>query len=596
MHFRVKEMITMRSVLYLMLAARLLPAVVVEALPEFSRPDPFGGTIAADGRAAFSSRVSLSGARDGYVSCHLVVKLPQPGAYSLTLTLDAPLQAELHREWFHRVEGKEGHYPDALVPVRSPYRGSMPDPENRIEGQSAQAFWLDIWIPADTRPGLYRGSATAEAAGKRSTVPVEVRVLPLAVPAHDAVTMDHNSYGSNWLASQYPAARRRAATDFYRSDELFRLIHAHHRIFYEHRGIFHQLGYGHGGKVGPEFAPVLEGAGRRKRVADWGLFDRHYGPLADGSAFAGTRRGARPIPYAYLPINPEWPASFLSWGEPGYETEFVNVVSEMERHFREKGWTATRWELFFNHKKRYKAFPWDGDETRFEQDLPYFHEYVRLMRKAMPAGSPVKWVFRTDASWMMERQFKELDGVIDLWACGGGMLSWYQSGVKSLKDRGRIVWAYGGPPAMTSPAIDITLTPLRMWMWGIDGFIHWLTVSPGADPWFRSDGGETALVYPGERFGVDGPIPSVRLKLQRNAVQDINLLQAARADRVEVARRYNGTLPEQWWTPRPAIADGMPHDWSNADIDEAPRPYERFFTRLDPDAWQRVRQLAQEAK
>ena len=31
--------------------------------------------------------------------------------------------------------------------------------------------------------------------------------------------------------------------------------------------------------------------------------------------------------------------------------------------FREKGWTSTRFELFFNHKKRYKGFPWDGDES-----------------------------------------------------------------------------------------------------------------------------------------------------------------------------------------------------------------------------------------
>ena len=49
---------------------------------------------------------------------------------------------------------------------------------------------------------------------------------------------------------------------------------------------------------------------------------------------------------------------FFMVGEPGYEKEFVNVVSEMERHFREKGWTNTRFELFFNQKKRYKAFPW----------------------------------------------------------------------------------------------------------------------------------------------------------------------------------------------------------------------------------------------
>ena len=74
---------------------------------------------------------------------------------------------------------------------------------------------------------------------------------------------------------------------------------------------------------------------------------------------------------------------------------------DAERHFREKNWTGTKLELFFNHKKRYKAFPWDGDETRFENDYPYFGEYARLMKLAMPAKSPVQWVFRTDASWTM---------------------------------------------------------------------------------------------------------------------------------------------------------------------------------------------------
>jgi len=204
-----------------------------------------------------------------------------------------------------------------------------------------------------------------------------------------------------------------------------KLIHSYHRLFYEHRGVFHQLGYGHAGKVGPEFAPVLEGSGRRKHVADWELFDRHYGPLFDGTAFSGTRRGANPIPFAYLPINPDWPASYLWWGEPGYEAEFVNVVSGMERHFREKKWTNTRLELFFNHKKRYMGYAWDGDEVRFPADNQYFREYGRLLQKAVPPDSPVKFVFRADVSWDMERQSKDLAGIVNMWICGDGILSWY---------------------------------------------------------------------------------------------------------------------------------------------------------------------------
>lgn len=585
--------------------ALLLLAVSLQALPDYLRPDPFGAIVAAD-RAAqpavFLRAAELEGARGDYVSCHLVVQLPEGGEYTLSIdNAGGVLQPEIYREWFHLLTGDQGYYPDALIPVRGPWRSRLPEPDNRVPGQTAQAFWLDLWIPPGASPGVHEAAAVLESGGRTYRLPIRVRVLEAVVPPEDVVAIDHNSYGSSWLADLFPTVRRRApGPAFFASDDFFSLIHAYHRIFYEHRGVYHQLGYGHAGKVGPEFAPALEGEGRRRRVADWSLYDRHYGPLLDGSAFAATRRGARPIPFVYLPINPEWPASFLHWGEPGYEAEFVNVVSEMERHFRERGWTRTRFELFFNHKKRYKGFPWDGDETRFENDLPYFAEYRRLLDRAVPKGSPVQFVFRTDASWMMERQFKAQAGIINFWVCGGTEFAWYDYAPRMLKERGDIVWFYGGTPRMNEGSSQITLNPLKAWMWGIDGYVHWLAVSPGPDPWFRSDGGTTALVYPGDRFGIEGPIPSVRLKLQRNAVAAIALLDSFRSRvpletlKREAARRYNGTEPKDWWTPRPPLADRPPWEWSNADIDEAPRPNRRFFQNLDADAFHRVRQYALE--
>lgn len=32
---------------------------------------------------------------------------------------------------------------------------------------------------------------------------------------------------------------------------------------------------------------------------------------------------------------------------------------------------------------------------------------------------------------------------------------------------------------------SITQNLLRTWLYGIDGWVHWLTVSPGNDPWFH---------------------------------------------------------------------------------------------------------------
>ena len=47
----------------------------------------------------------------------------------------------------------KSYCPDALIPVQLPYRSRLPKPDNRISGQTAQAFWVDVWVPSTGRPG-----------------------------------------------------------------------------------------------------------------------------------------------------------------------------------------------------------------------------------------------------------------------------------------------------------------------------------------------------------------------------------------------------------------------------------------------------------
>lgn len=588
-----------RIIVFALACAAACPGAELRALGEFFRPDPFGGVVESDREGAkWLDSIKLTAARGGYVSNHLVVRTPPNSEYELSI--DFPLVVDLYREWFHFNTADKKYYPDALIPVRSPFHSKLPEAENRIAGQTAQAFWIDFWIPASTQPKIYRGQARLTSGGQQSVIPIELQVLPAAVPEQDAVTLDSNSYGTSWLLEQYPKTLARLREGKDGEDELFDLIHRHHRIFYEHRSTYHQLGYGHAGKVGPEFAPDLTGTGRQKHVASWDRFDRHYAPLFDGSAFKDSRRGPRPIPFVYLPVNPEWPASFLWWGEPGYEAEFVNVLSDMERHFREKHWTHTNFEVFFNQKKRYKGFPWDGDEVRFARDNRYFIEYHKLLQKAVPADSPVHFVMRADTSWTMEQQFEELKGIITFWVAGGGEFSWYPGAAERLKQRGDIVWNYGGTPSVQSVSTTITLDPLRSWIRGVDGFVRWQTVAPGPDPWYQLAGGEETLVYPGDRFGIPEPLASIRLKLQRNCLQDLAMLEQAAAQgpreqvKGEVVRRFNGTTLSDWQNVRPALTQKPVIEWDNADFDDALRSYEARFAKLAPAAWERVREFALE--
>ena len=589
--------------------SQVLLAADLDALPEFLRSDPFGAIVAPDRSGAdlasslygAKHQVVLTGCRGGYVSFHLVVKPPSPSTFTLDVTIPDPtnkVQIDLFREWFHFTDSDKRYYPDALIPVHATYSSRLPEPDNRIPKQTAQAFWVDVYVAPDTRLGIFSGTAKLKANSKITTLPIQLTVLACVIPGEDVVTIDHNSYGSSWLAQQFAGSYQRNSDDWFESNQFFELIHAYHRVFYEHRGIFHQLGYGHSGKVGPEFAPVLEGAGRAKHITSWGLYDRHYGPLFDGTAFSASRRGPRPIPFVYLPINPEWPASYEFWGERGYEAEFVNVVSEMERHFREKGWTHTNFEVFFNHKKRYKGFPWDGDEVRFPKDLKYFIEYGRLLKEALPADTPVHFLFRADVSWDMEQQFKVLNGVVKLWCAGGGILSLYKDAPEMLRNRGDVIWYYGGPPSVTDSSTAITEFSLRAWLWGVNGYVHWLTVSPGEDPWFHFDGGQTALIYSGERFGVREPIPSIRLKIQRNCLQDLALLDSLKRRksldslRARAARSYNNSVLDDWWNSRPALADLPSDQWLGSAIDDATKHTQQALGHPGASAWYKVHQYA----
>ena len=129
---------------------------------------------------------------------------------------------------------------------------------------------------------------------------------------------------------------------------------------------------------------------------------------------------------------------------------------------------------------------------------------------------------------------------------------------------------------------------------------------PGGDPWFRSDGGGVTLVYPGERFGVEEPIPSIRLKLQRNCVQDITLLDSFKSARPidslrdEAARRYNGSRLQDWWPPKPAAVDLPGEELTNSLLADNLQQLDHLAAQVDARSWTRVRswilELASEAK
>jgi hypothetical protein len=309
------------------------------------------------------------------------------------------------------------------------------------------------------------------------------------------------------------------------------------------------------------------------------------------------RQAALPIWGVYTPINPSWPADYLWWGEPGYEEEFTRGVAQFDEHFREKGWTKSYIEFFFNHKKRFRWFEWDGDEGKFGKDDAYHVEMIRMWKKAI-GKSKVPWVYRADVSWRMKQQFDSLYCGRNFWV-SGGFCAWYPKEIERVIERGDITTNYGGYPKIDA-ASSAALQPLYLnWSRGMCGFIEWLANSPGSDPWFASNGNTDGTFYSGERFGIEGPIPSARLKIMRNGLQDLDLLQMSAKDakQAKAARAKlvkNVGVPV--WTRPPLAARTMPaEDWDSANLKTEHEPIANPDSNLGSQWWNVVRTQAFEA-
>ena len=573
----------------------------LSAAHEWLAHDPFGRPKPADlsnnphNITGDTGTVLLCAARNGYVSFRVLVQ--GAGEYRLSASMRGGLEVDLFKPWYHRMAVTEGEdpqwWPDALVPVRGRKTFQLPDPDNVIPGQTTQEFWVDVFVPPDTKPGTTTGRVRLSAGNDTLSLPVKVNVLDLVIPDEPCVVMDHNSYSSQ--VDSVPRGKvgsprlwRRSISD----------LHNFQRICREHRSVFHNLSYKQSGTVEAIYGPRIEGRGRDLRLVDWELFDLYHGPLLDGSAFATAatgspppRRPAKPAWGMYTPINPIWPADYLWWGEKGYEVEFVRGVQQFDAHLRQNGWTDTHMEFFFNHKKRHRWFGWDGDEPKYLKDMEYHKEMIRMWETAT-AGSPVPWLYRMDASWQMKNQFDLLGGHNNFWVCSG-FHKWYPDELRQVMARGEIAWWYNGTPPVQGTSSEILALVYQTWARGLHGNCQWLTNRPGPDPWFQCNGAGTVSLYPGDRFGIKGPIPSIRLKVLRNGIQDIDLVdQAAReGPAADAARKaWKESIPIPVWTqPSPAALELPPEDWDNYNLAAEHEPVHEEQKHLDPFWWQQIR-------
>jgi len=471
----------------------------------------------------------------------------------------------LYTEWFHTLDDLLA--PDCLYPFENekvPFR--IPLDKQYLSAQKAGAVWFDIWIAPETKPGTYCGVVNVNADGDKKEFALSIEVGDFSVPKENKIVADLNNYASSRIP-HFQSVRDNE--NKYTDGSYIKMEHEFFKLSRDHRALFHLLPYTHTGTVAPVFVPELEGEGKYIRVKSWETFDAFYGPLLDGSLFEGSHGGAHPLEVIYLPFNYFWPASYEKWGSKGYRTEFRRILTEFVRHFEEKGWDKTVLELFLNSKKDFRTVPYTVDEVWYEHDQQGMLDFGELLEDIYDT-STCRFRYRMDSSNYFGQHYNSrYSDVCDMWIAGFSMFNWYPDSAEVMKQKDNILWIYGGSHnAISENMITMYSWPAYCQMMGPTGFVVWNTTGFGPDPLKcpLEQGGQN-LFYPGDYFGIDAPLPCIRLKNLRNAMQTTELAMTLQGTRMNekaeaLANRVWGKKDrDDWFVAPPAFADTPPRYW-----------------------------------
>ncbi|GAB4334123.1 MAG: hypothetical protein Kow0037_12610 [Calditrichia bacterium] len=412
------------------------------------------------------------------------------------------------------VPGKiKAEYPDLLMPLRETRQL-----QNSKQGGEYTWFWLEIFCRPEPLAG--EDSLVISAPDeKQRAVQIQIHrktAAPVPAPVH----LIFNEYGPDYLDGFTGSAKEKAEFEL----AVFRQCRAEH-------GILMPLPYkSQRGTPRPGMAPEIEWIGRDSLKLDWESFDRRFSPLLGGSAFPD----GQPLEEFYLPFNPEWPAPFhLYWeNRPLYEKIWEITAREFIRHFRQKGWTQTHYQIYLNQKPgKRNRIPWHLDEPRGRKDLEALAYFEKLTHRVFQ-DAEINFKFRVDIShWYCDKHRGhaqkdfELNGGpnllknVDLWCVSWHSLSGRRAAERAvdLTATDKTVWLYGKTPLITTPGTAVFKDLYSTWMNGWGGFLFWASFT---DKIGEDDGFDFGWYQiPGE--GTMRIAPSLRVKRLGSAVDDL---------------------------------------------------------------------------
>jgi hypothetical protein len=197
-------------------------------------------------------------------------------------------------------------------------------------------------------------------------------------------------------------------------------------------------------------------------------------------------------------------------------------LSDIASYLRSKGWLDL-------------AYIYLEDEPNDAEQYETVRQQGELIRE-----SGIKRLC-TEQTVTSNPEWGTLYGAVDIWCP-----LWCLYDEKTARERqtlGEEIWTYTAlcQGRGTAPFWQIDFAPVHFrapfwvnWYYGVKGFLYWSSIyqAPGRDPWTRPHfrdqfWGEGLLLYPGKNVGLSGPVPSIRLKLIREALEDFEYMALA---------------------------------------------------------------------
>lgn len=422
----------------------------------------------------------------------------------------------------YRNEGfKPDWYPDALIPFADPAT-NQPLKGARIQAvpfdlpaNQTHGFWIDLYVPADAKGGIYRGTYRVMSAdAKAMEVPVELTVWDFALPATPTLMTEFGS----------PAGRLRG--------------------YYSARAK----------------------AGKEKMPKDWAAVETQCAELCSEHRMNATPRSELLRPARQADGTYRIDSEKIRELREFIDRYHVNAIqtphpSNAVKDPVAEGDKLRAWLAAFDAMAKELDRPgvvfytYLKDEPNTREDYQYVQKWGRAVRECRS----VLKVLVVEQTWTepgmggADSAWGDLYGAVDIW-CPLFSLHRQDSAEKRIA-LGEMVWTYTALcQGKLTPwwHIDFPLLNYRVpaWMawrdhmtgllyWG--GMSYWGVDDPWAEaPYYVGNGkpqqgrkgiifnGEGSLVYPASAVGYDGIVPTIRLKALRDSIEDFEYLAMLR--------------------------------------------------------------------